>query len=80
MVTLLKNLLRNRDYQKIGDVPEMVAASFRLPHEGEECAELKVAEIVNHLQKVYPNLELNANLNVKVGVALKKLGIPSFFI
>ncbi|MBQ0061621.1 MAG: DUF3874 domain-containing protein [Bacteroidales bacterium] len=67
----------NHDYQKIGDVPEMVAASFRLPTEGEKCAELKVAEIVNHLQKVYPNLELNANLNVKVGVALKKLGIPS---
>lgn len=66
----------NHDYQKIGDVPEMVATNFRMPETDEECTPMMIADIISHLKKVYPNLKTDAKLNVKVGVALRNLDYP----
>lgn len=66
----------NHDFQKMGDVPEMVATNFRMPETDEECAPMMIADIISHLKKVYPNLKTDAKLNVKVGVALRNLDYP----
>ncbi len=68
----------NKNFQQIGSIEKMLSITFR-PAESEEMnSPLSINEIVNVLNKAFPNFHLTKNINTEVGKALNQLGYQPY--
>ena len=64
----------NRKFERVGSIEKMISLTFR-PADGNDKSKLKsVDEIVEILNKSFPNFHLTKNINRDVGKALNHLG------
>ena len=64
----------NRQYERVGSLEKMISLTF-CPANGEDKSSLKsVDEIVEILDKAFPNFHRTKNINAEVGRALNQLG------
>jgi predicted P-loop ATPase len=64
----------NRKFERVGSIEKMISLTFR-PADGNNKSKLKsVDEIVEILNKSFPNFHLTKNINRDVGKALNHLG------
>ena len=67
----------NRKFERIGNLEKMISLTFQ-PADGEDKPKtMSVDEIVEILNKSFPNFHLTKNINAEVGKALNHLGYVS---
>ena len=64
----------NLDYMAKKDLTEMIEACFQKPQEDETGRMMSNAEVLGILTKAFPSLKTMAGLDIKLGLAMKKLG------
>lgn len=70
----LRIIEENRNYERVGSLEKMISLTFR-PANGDDKSKLKsVDEIVEILNRSFPNFHLTKGINVEVGRALNRLG------
>ena len=64
----------NRKFERVGSLEKMISLTFR-PADGDDKSKMKsVDEIVDILNKSFPNFHLTKGINSEVGKALNRLG------
>ena len=64
----------NRQFERVGNLEKMISLTFR-PASGEDKSKLmSVDDIVEILDKSFPNFHRTKNINTDVGKALNQLG------
>lgn len=66
--------LQNLKFRKVNDMEAMVTCCFRHPANGEKVTPLYQKEILNRLKEEFPELEMEANVSVRLGLLLKRMG------
>ena len=68
----------NRQFERVGSLEKMISLTFR-PADGDDKSKMKsVDEIVEILNKSFPNFHLTKGINVEVGRALNRLGYLAY--
>ena len=64
----------NRRFERVGSIERMISETFRPAADDDKGNRMSVDEIVNVLNKTFPNFHLTKNINAEVGRALNQLG------
>ena len=64
----------NIEFAEKKDLAEILVACFRKPKEGEASKAMNCEQMMEVIQKEYPNLKINHSAKVHLGFALKELG------
>jgi hypothetical protein len=68
----------NRQFERVGSLEKMISLTFR-PADGDDKSKMKsVDEIVEILNKSFPNFHLTKGINAEVGRALNRLGYLAY--
>ena len=70
----LRIIQENRNFEQVGSIEKMITLTFRPADENDKAAMKGVNEIVEILNKIFPNFHLTKNINAEVGKALNQLG------
>jgi hypothetical protein len=64
----------NRQFERVGSIEKMISLTFRPADSDDKSAMMSVDEIVEILDRAFPNFHRTKNINVEVGRALNQLG------
>ena len=70
----LRIIQENRHFEQVGSIEKMITLTFRPADENDKSAMKSVNEIVEILNRSFPNFHLTKGINVEVGRALNQLG------
>jgi hypothetical protein len=74
----LRIIQENRHFEQVGSIEKMITLTFRPADENDKSAMKSVNEIVEILNRSFPNFHLTKNINVEVGRALNRLGYTPY--
>ena len=64
----------NRSFERVGNIEKMISLTFRPSETSEKTDRMSVNEIVDILDRRFPNFHRTKNINAEVGKALNQLG------
>lgn len=70
----LRIISENRKFERVGNIEKMISLTFRPSDSEDMSAQMSVDEIIEVLNKTFPNFHRTKNINIEVGRALNQLG------
>ena len=68
----------NRQFERVGSLEKMISLTFRPADHEDKSKLMSVDDIVEILNRSFPNFHLTKGINVEVGRALNRLGYQAY--